>query len=155
MSQGKVILSLAVSAVLLQGCAGSANHEVMTAYNASDESLSCEQLSYEQARAQTVINQVNEDKDDVSGADIVDGIFWFPFNLIAKNMNYEDALEAANARIARLDSLRNSNNCSDEQMAEVEKGLEAKLTELKDLRDKDLISEEEYKKARKDVLFNG
>ena len=154
MTKGKLVLPLIVSAAVLQGCAGSANHEVMTAYNASDETLSCDQLTHEQARAQTVIDQVNKDKSDVSGADIVDGILWFPFNLIAKNMNYDDALQAANARIARLDSLRDRNNCSDEQLAEAEQDMATKLQELKDLHEKDLISEDEYKEARKKVLFS-
>lgn len=155
MTKGKLVISLATSAIILQGCAGSANHEVVTAYHASDESMSCEQLTAEQVRVQAIINQVNADKDDVSGADLVDGILWFPFNLIAKNMNYSDALNAANARIARIDGLRRDNNCSEEQYAKAEKNIEEKLLELKDLREKDLISEDEYKEARKKVLFAG
>lgn len=153
MTKGKQIVSLAACAIFLQGCAGSANHEVVTAYHASDEVMSCEQLTAEQVRVQAIINQVNTDKDDVSGADVVDGILWFPFNLIAKNINYSDALNAANARIARIDGLRRDKNCSQEQYVEAEKNLEGRLQELSELYEKELITEAEYKEARQKVLF--
>lgn len=140
------------SVLMLGGCAGSANHEVVSAYNASDEVMSCEQLTAEQVRVQAIINAVNQDKDDVTGKDMLDGILWFPFNLIAKNSNYNSAINAANTRLMRIDNLRKDKTCSEEQLVEAEKSLELKLQELKSLRDKDLITEEEYNQSRKEVL---
>ncbi len=143
---------LLMSVVLLGGCAGSANHEVVTAYNASDDSMSCQQLTAEQVRVQAIINAVNQDKDDVTGKDMLDGILWFPFNLIAKNSNYNSAISAANTRLARVDSLRQGKGCSEEQLVEATKSLEVRLQELKTLREKGLITEDEYNQSRKKVL---
>ncbi len=42
---------------------------------------------------------------------MIDGILWFPFNLIAKNSNYKNALEAANGRILRLTELEKERSC--------------------------------------------
>lgn len=151
----KTTLSIIVSAVVLAGCAGSANHEVVTAYNASDDLMSCDQLTAEQVRVQAIVNAVNQDKDDVTGKDVLDGVLWFPFNLIAKNSNYNSALNAASARLARIDSLRNDKECSSEQLAVAEKDLEKRLQELKDLRDKELITEDEYNSSRKAILTKG
>lgn len=150
----KIVLSVPVFAafVMLGGCAGSANHEVVAAYNASDELMNCQQLTAEQVRVQAIVNAVNQDKNDVTGKDMLDGLMWFPFNLIAKDSNYKSSLNAANARLTRIDSLRKDKSCSEEQLAEASKGLEAKLEELKSLRDKDLITEEEYNQSRKDAL---
>ncbi len=151
----KVRVSLCVLVAALTGCAGSANHEVVSAYNATDASMNCSQITAEQVRVQAIINAVNQDKDDVTGADMLDGILWFPFNLIAKNNNYKSALKAADQRLARLDELRKGGNCSDEQLAEAEQRMESKLKELKNLRDKDLITQEEYNASRKAVLSQG
>lgn len=143
---------LVSSIALLGGCAGSANHEVVAAYNASDESMSCHQLTAEQVRVQAIINAVNQDKDDVTGKDMLDGVLWFPFNLIAKNSNYTSAINAANTRLARIDSLRKDKSCSEEQLAEATKSLEMRLQELKTLREKELITEDEYNQSRKKAL---
>jgi len=63
-------------------------------------------------KAQIVIDGVNKDKEDFSGADIIDGLLWFPFNLIAKDSNYTEALAAGDKRISRLTELRKEKNCS-------------------------------------------
>jgi len=146
---------IVTSAIFLAGCAGSANHEVVSAYNATDDSMTCQQLTAEQVRVQAIINAVNQDKDDVSGKDMLDGILWFPFNLIAKNNNYKSALAAADSRLARVDTLRKGKGCSEEQLVEAEKGLESRLEELKRLRDKGLITEDEYNASRKKALTKG
>lgn len=148
------VLSVPVLAalVMLGGCAGSASHEVVTAHNATDDAMTCQQLTAEQVRVQAIINAVNQDKNDVTGKDMLDGLLWFPFNLIAKDSNYKSSLNAANTRLTRIDSLRKDKSCSEEQLVDASKGLEAKLEELKSLRDKDLITEEEYNQSRKDAL---
>jgi hypothetical protein len=91
---------------LLSGCAGSASHTVLSVHEAEDDKLSCGSVDAQIVKAQAVIDGVNKDKSDVTGADVVDGLLWFPFNLIAKSINYKDALEAADRRIARLQELK-------------------------------------------------
>lgn len=92
--------------VFISGCAGSATHDVVSSYQATDESLTCREIQTEMTKAQMVIDGVNKDKEDWTAADITDGILWFPFNLIAKDSNYSEALEAGDKRIARLTALR-------------------------------------------------
>ena len=62
-------------------------------------------------RAQVIIDGVNQDKQGISGADWVDGILWFPFNLIAKNQNYKNATQAADRRIATLQNYKDKKGC--------------------------------------------
>ena len=152
MIKRSVSIAVLGSVLTLGGCAGSADHEVVSAYSASDEVMNCEQLTAEQVRVQAIINAVNQDKDDVTGKDMLDGLLWFPFNLIAKNSNYNSAINAANTRLMRIDSLRQEKTCSEDQLVEAEKSLELRLQELKSLREKDLITEEEYNQSRKKAL---
>jgi len=105
------LITTALVGMVISGCAGSANHKIMTSYEASDTELSCSEIDAEVNKAQDVIDAVNKDKSDVSGADVIDGILWFPFNLIAKSANYNKALEAADKRMARLTELKREKGC--------------------------------------------
>lgn len=97
--------------VFLSACAGSAIHEVINAHEDRDNALSCKQLETEVARANTIIAEVKEDKEDISAADWIDGILWFPFNLIAKDINYKASLSAADKRIEWLATLEKPMQC--------------------------------------------
>jgi hypothetical protein len=139
----------------IAGCAGSAQHKVVSSNQAGDGSLTCEQISGEIVKTQVIIDDVNKDKDDISGADVVDGILWFPFNLIAKNNNYKDALEAAGNRIKALKDLRKEKNCSvasASASASKAEGLAAELQKLGAMREKGLLTNEEYMEAKKKLL---
>ena len=105
MKKERTLAPIVVAAVL-GGCAGSASHKVVSSHTAGDEAMSCPQIEAEIVKTQVIIDGVNKDKEDISGADIVDGILWFPFNLIAKSQNYQNALEAADRRIQRLQQLK-------------------------------------------------
>jgi hypothetical protein len=105
----KLMISLAL--ILLSGCAGSAAHKVVTANTANDNELTCSQLELEIINAQRIIDGVNKDKGDINGADIIDGVLYFPFNLVAKHANYSEALEAADNRIAACRRLQVANGC--------------------------------------------
>ena len=102
---------LAVVATGLFGCAGSADHDILATYEAKDSTLDCVGLKQEILKAQDVINAVEEDREDISGADVIDGVLYFPFNLIAKSSNYKNAVEAAAGRIERLEELRKERDC--------------------------------------------
>ena len=99
------------AALFLHGCAGSANHKVLTEYEASDHLLGCEGIEDELAEAQRVIDDVNQDRTDMTAQDITDGLLWFPFNLIAKSSNYKNATESASKRIQRLETLQKEKGC--------------------------------------------
>ncbi|WP_027853094.1 SHOCT domain-containing protein [Marinobacterium litorale] len=150
-----MMLSLTVSTALLAGCAGSANHDVLSANQAGDEGLSCRQIDDEIVRAQVVIDGVNEDKEDISGADVVDGVLWFPFNLIAKHGNYKAALEAADSRIGRLQTIKREKGCGGMSVAQKDAAvteLTDKLAELTRLHESGMLSDDEYSAAKRKVL---
>lgn len=151
----KKAIICAVSAVILTGCAGSANHEVLSANQLGDELLSCAQIDADIVRAQVVIDGVNKDKDDVSGADVIDGLLWFPFNLIAKSGNYGKAVEAADSRIGKLQSLKQQKNCaemSDNQKTVAVDEITKKLVELSALHKSGQLDDAEYRAAKRQVL---
>ena len=68
-----------ISLLVLFSCAGSATHDVVSAYQSKDRSLTCLEIDKEIVRAQVIIDGVNEDKSGISGADIMDGLLYFPF----------------------------------------------------------------------------
>lgn len=155
MKRQSLLLSTGIiAAVALSGCAGSAAHKVVTANQAGDHIMTCDAIDTEIIKTQAIIDGVNRDKDDVSGADVVDGVLWFPFNLVAKHQNYNDALEAADRRIARLNELKSEKQCG-ATSAELVKSLEpaiAELGELAKLYKEGAISEAEYKEAKQKLL---
>ncbi len=146
-------ITLAISSAFLMGCAGSAAHKVVKTDPVADSVLNCQQADAEIARCQAVINEVNEDKDDVSGSDVMDGILYFPFNLIAKNSNYSNALTAANQRIISLKQLKQEKKCiEDGNQVASSKELATKIAEINKMHEDKLISEEEYKTLRLKAL---
>lgn len=170
MSYKSIPAAFAVSiafAVFLTGCAGSASHKVVSSHEAADNERSCRQLDAEIIKTQVIIDGVNNDKDDISGADVVDGLLWFPFNLIAKSENYKNALDAADKRIARLEDLREKQDCqiaiagSQESttpqyasLSELSGSLSQELGELNELYKSGALTDEEYKAAKLKVLDN-
>ena len=148
-------IALLILIVFLSSCAGSASHKVVTTNYAQDQSLNCRQINDEMARAQAIINGVNDDKNDVSGSDVMDGILYFPFNLIAKNSNYNNALTAANQRIISLKTLKQEKSCpldSQDEAKTADSNLEEKIRSLNKMYQEKLISEEEYKAAKLKIL---
>jgi hypothetical protein len=144
-----------ISVVGLAGCAGSADHAIVSSYTATDSTLTCSQLHSEMIKTQVVIDGVNRDKDDISGADIMDGIFWFPFNLMAKSDNYEKSLTAAGNRINRLEDLRREKSCTAIDVAETKKAasdITDQLIKLSQLHKDGALSDEEYKAAKEKLL---
>lgn len=151
-----LIIGLATSVIYLSGCAGSATHKVVTANQSGDESLTCKQIDSEIVRTQVIIDDVNADKADVSGADVVDGILWFPFNLIAKDGNYKNALEGADKRISQLNEIKKNNGCiaSNAGIDEKPASISTDLRELSKLHKEGVITEEEYKAGKSKLLDN-
>jgi len=143
-----------VSSVILTACAGSATHKVVSSHDANDETLACKQIDAEIVRAQVIVDGVNKDKEDINGADWVDGILWFPFNLIAKNSNYKDALNAADKRMERLSELKREKNCQSisTETAQYSASLATEIDKLNTLYKNGSISANEYKQAKAKLL---
>ncbi len=139
-------------AVVVVGCAGSATHDVVSTHQANDDALSCREINSEMTKAQMVIDGVNKDKEDLTAADITDGILWFPFNLIAKHGNYKSAIEAADRRITHLSDLRKERNCP--VMAHDDGGSDpvSQLAKLQELYSNGALTEDEYTAAKKKLL---
>ena len=141
-------------AIFVSGCAGSASHKVLTANEKNDSKLDCQGLDREIVKAQAVIDGVNKDKEDISGADVIDGVLWFPFNLIAKNNNYNNALEAADKRIARLNEIKKEKNCKNntDELKARSATLTEELSKLSKLYKDGSLTEDEYKAAKRKLL---
>lgn len=151
---GVTRLQIVLISLLLAGCAGSASHEILTENKAGDDRLSCEQLESEVIKAQVVIDGVKQDQQDVSGKDVVDGVLWFPFNLMAKDTNYKDSLAAADKRLARLAVLKKEKGCTSapgQTKKKTEDALE-KIKKLNDLYKDGALTKEEYMSAKKRLL---
>ena len=140
--------------VSLSGCAGSATHKVVTANTANDPKLTCEDLKQEIIKTQAIIDGVNKDKEDISGADVIDGLLYFPFNLVAKDSNYNKALEAADKRIATCRELQKEKGC-EENVAltnEIANDLANRMLALKELHEMGVIDDKEYERSRTELL---
>lgn len=101
-----------VTVSILYGCAGSANHRIVSSHASIDYDLSCNQIDMEMKKAQDIIDSVNDDRNDLNPADVIDGLLWFPFNLIAKSENYKNAINAADKRIEILHELKKDSRCT-------------------------------------------
>lgn len=85
----------------------------------------------------------------------VTGLLWFPFNLIAKSGNYGKAVEAADSRIGKLQSLKQQKNCtemSDNQKTVAVDEITKKLVELSALHKSGQLDDAEYRAAKRQVL---
>lgn len=154
MKEKKLTLLMVAAVLVLSGCAGSASHKIVTAHELTDDSLNCEQIKIEIAKAQEVIDEVYKDKDDVSGKDVIDGILYFPFNLVAKSQNYNKALEAADRRIERLDDLKKEKKCSSsKKIAQIKsRSISEEIQQLSSLYKSGMLTEEEFIAGKQKLL---
>ena len=152
----KNLLSLFIIGIIVASCAGSAQHEVVSANRAGDARLDCKELDAEIVRAQVIIDGVNQDKQGISGADWVDGILWFPFNLIAKNQNYKNATQAADRRIATLQNYKDKKGCDSntKQIKAKTASIVEELNELNAMYKAGDITKSEFEAAKRNLLNN-
>ena len=147
-------IGIYLTCLLLINCAGSAQHDVVSAHKAGDTDMTCKELDSEIVRAQVIIDGVEKDKSGMSGADILDGLLWFPFNLIAKSQNYKNSLNSADRRIERVEQLKVDKGCesrSEEIKAKTE-DLTKQLLELNQLYKDGGLTKSEYTKAKRKLL---
>ena len=147
-------IGIYLTCLLLINCAGSAQHDVVSAHKAGDTDMTCKELDTEIVRAQVIIDGVEKDKSGMSGADILDGLLWFPFNLIAKSQNYKNSLNSADRRIERVEQLKADKGCesrSEEIKAKTE-DLTQQLLDLNQLYKDGGLTKSEYTKAKRKLL---
>ena len=147
-------IAIYFTCLLLINCAGSAQHDVVSAHKAGDTDMTCKELDSEIVRAQVIIDGVEKDKSGMSGADILDGLLWFPFNLIAKSQNYKNSLNSADRRIERVEQLKVDKGCesrSEEIKAKTE-DLTQQLLDLNKLYKDGALTKSEYTKAKRKLL---
>ena len=144
-----------MSFIILFGCAGSATHDVVSAYQSKDSTLTCSEIDKEIVLAQVIIDGINEDKSGISGADIMDGLLYFPFNMIAKSQNYKNSLSAADKRIERLENLKIDKDCKDtsKEIVKIKTSLSQELKELTKMYKSGDLSKIEFEKAKNKLLL--
>ncbi|MCK4620666.1 MAG: SHOCT domain-containing protein [Desulfuromonadales bacterium] len=172
-----ILVLLFALLLLVSGCANSANHRVVPVSMAGDETLDCEGIGHEKLRLNTIIDGVEQDKKDVTGADFVDGMLYFPFNIIAKQSNYSNAIKAAEERKEYLTQLSHLKNCGKKEhqsiaqteqpaqpVAQTEQpaqpnhslnelnNISQKMKTLKNLHDSELITDQEYQQKKQEIL---
>ena len=142
-------------ATLVAGCANSASHEVASASTSIDSMMTCSDIRTEFMKVNLIKEGVQKDKDDITGKDVVDGILWFPFNVLAKQANYSNANEAADKRIQVLKAMAYEQNCDlNSKGVKTTEASDAqeRLRNLAGLKKDGLISDEEYLEKRKAIL---
>ena len=141
--------------IILFGCAGSATHDVVSAYQSKDSALTCSEIDKEIVLAQVIIDGINEDKSGISGADIMDGLLYFPFNMIAKNQNYKNSLSAADKRIERLENLKIDKDCKEtsKEIIKIKTSLSQELKELTKMYKSGDLTKIEFEKAKNKLLL--
>lgn len=107
----KKLIIYASIALLLSSCANSAGHEVVTLNRQTDDVATCAQIKTEQKQVQAIIDEVNQDKNDLTPADVIDGVLWFPLNIVAKQANYASSLKAAKSRLEMLKTMSSERKC--------------------------------------------
>lgn len=134
-------------------CANSASHKVVSVEKSTDDYLSCSDIRIEKRKTQAIIEGVDRDKEDMSGADLVDGLLWFPFNVIAKQSNYSSATKAAEARISHLTTIEAERGCTTvASNRAADKKVSDQLRSLNKLYKDGLLTRPEYLDKRQTAL---
>ena len=151
------LLAVVATPAILYGCANSASHQVVKKEKAQDDYMSCSDIRLEKRKVQAIVSGVEQDKQDMTGSDVVDGILWFPFNVIAKQSNYASATDAAEGRIENLALLEVERGCSPDAptmagQTPADKKVAEQVKQLNDLYKDGLLTQEEFLTKRKAAL---
>lgn len=157
MNQKCRYFTVAFLTAVLYGCANSASHKVVKTEKIGDTALSCSELRTEKRKAQIIINGIEQDKADMTGADLVDGLLWFPFNVIAKQANYSSATDAAEDRISYLTSLEIEQGCksgagSRDKEDDLDRAATRQLRQINELYKERVLTRDEYLQKRANIL---
>ena len=132
---------------VLSSCA---SPEVVKTVQISDKDLSCSQLIAATEEAKKFEEDGREGRT-VTGTNVAAALFWWP-GLIATYINTDDAIDAAKDRQEHLAKIYDEKCSENSNIKSVSKSIENELNNLKRMHTKGLITDEEYKAARKKAL---
>tara|TARA_B100001057_G_scaffold65390_1_gene59127 strand:- start:6963 stop:7499 length:537 start_codon:yes stop_codon:yes gene_type:complete len=136
--------------VFLVGCA---SPTVVQESQLGDDELSCSQLVDATEEAKDFERAARGERK-ATGTNVAAAVFFWP-GLIVTYANSEDAISAATERQRNLKKLYDKKGCSGSAASSAGGGtLTSQLKELRELRQQELITEEEYSFARKKLLGN-
>ena len=98
------------SLFLLIFVASCATPHVVNVVGPNDNSMSCSELSNEISIASRYARDAKSEKSLGTATNIGALFFWLP-GMVATQMNANEAIRAANDRIAHLSRLKSKNNC--------------------------------------------
>ena len=138
---------LITSIFFLASCA---SPEVIKTVQISDKDLSCNQLIAATEEAKRFEEDGREERT-VTGTNVAAALFWWP-GLVATYINTDDAIDAAKDRQEHLTKIYNEKCSNNSNNNSFSKSIENELNKLKKMHSKGLITEEEYKAAKKKAL---
>ena len=138
---------LITSIFFLASCA---SPEIIKTVQVSDNDLSCNQLIAATEEAKRFEEDGREERT-VTGTNVAAALFWWP-GLVATYINTDDAIDAAKDRQEHLTKIYNEKCSNNSNNNSFSKSIENELNKLKKMHSKGLITEEEYKAARKKAL---
>ena len=92
--------------IFISACA---SPPVVSKYQAGDDSMDCSALDYEIRRVEEGLADARSERG-VTGTNVGAALFWWP-GLVATYVNVGEAVNAANARIDHLSSLKYKKGC--------------------------------------------
>ena len=101
---------LASSLFLLIFVASCATPHVVNVVGPNDNSMSCSQLDNEISIASSYARDAKAEKSLGTGTNVGAILFWLP-GLVATQMNANEAIRAANDRVAHLSRIKAKKNC--------------------------------------------
>lgn len=142
--------NIILAALCTAALAGCASPTVVTARQAGDENLSCEQLLAATQEARQFEQDARSERG-VTGTNAAAAVFFWP-GLIGTYANTAEAIDAARDRQTYLTTLYSQKGCSAPQSTGASSDIASQLRELRSMYEEGLLSEEEYNAARTRAL---
>ena len=101
--------NISILIAILTFLSACASPQVVSKYQAGDDSMDCAALNYEIRRVEDGIAEANSEKG-VTGTNVGAALFWWP-GLVATYVNVNEAVNAGNNRIDHLTSLKYKKGC--------------------------------------------
>lgn len=133
--------------VMISGCV---SNKAIQTVQTGDDQKSCPELKAELMQLGTKFDDAKEDSG-VTGKNVGLAILFWP-GIIVNEVRASKNQDSIDKRLSHLTSIYNGKCSGTYQSDTKDSSLTERLRELKELRDKGLISEEEYKKSRQRVI---
>jgi len=139
---GLIFLVLAIS-----GCV---SNQAVQMVQVGDDKKSCQQIKSELARLGAKFKEAKDDSG-VTGKNVGLAIVFWP-GIIVNEVRSNKNQDSIDARVSHLSTMYNSKCLGDASSSGKAKSLSEQLSELKELHDQGLISDDEHEMARKRAL---